>query len=137
MPVEDDHIRDVLTRVRAIAVVGASPKPERPSHDVMTFLQARGYRILPINPGQAGREILGETVYANLASAPKPVDMVDIFRRSDSVGPVVDEAIAIGARVIWMQIGVVDKHAAERAREAGLTVVMNRCPKIEIARLGL
>lgn len=137
MPVEDDHIRDVLTRVRAIAVVGASPKPERPSHDVITFLQARGYRILPINPGQAGREILGETVYANLASAPKPVDMVDIFRRSDSVGPVVDEAIAIGARVIWMQIGVVDKHAAERAREAGLTVVMNRCPKIEIARLGL
>lgn len=137
MPVEDDHIRDVLTRVRAIAVVGASPKPERPSHDVMTFLQARGYRILPINPGQAGREILGETVYANLASAPKPVDMVDIFRRSDSVGPVVDEAIAIGARVIWMQIGVVDKHAAERAREAGLTVIMNRCPKIEIARLGL
>ena len=132
----DAEIRDILTRVKTIAVVGWSPKPDRPSHGVADYLKRRGYRVIPVNPGQAGQEALGETVVATLAEA-GPVDMVDIFRRSDEAGAVMDEAVAVGAKVVWTQLGVVDEAAATRARAAGLMVVMNRCPAIEIPRLGL
>jgi predicted CoA-binding protein len=132
----DSEIRDILTSVKTIAVVGWSPKPDRPSHGVAAFLKRRGYRVIPVNPGHAGQQALGETVVATLAEA-GPVDMVDIFRRSEAAGAVADEAIAVGAKVVWMQLGVVDEAAASRARQAGLKVVMNRCPAIEIPRLGL
>ncbi|MBL9064096.1 CoA-binding protein [Tabrizicola sp.] len=132
----DTEIRDILTSVKTIALVGWSPKPDRPSHGVAAFLKRRGYRVIPVNPGQAGQEALGETVVASLAEA-GPVDMVDIFRRSEEAGAVVDQAIAVGAKVVWMQLGVVDEAAALRARAAGVQVVMNRCPAIEIPRLGL
>ena len=132
----DAEIRDILTRVKTIAVVGWSPKPDRPSHGVADYLKRRGYRVIPVNPGQAGQEALGETVVATLAEA-GPVDMVDIFRRSDEAGAVADEAVRLGVKVVWMQLGVVDEAAAERARAAGLQVVMNRCLAIEIPRLGL
>lgn len=132
----DAEIRDILTSVKTIAVVGWSPKPDRPSHGVAAFLKRRGYRVIPVNPGQAGQEALGETVVATLAEA-GPVDMVDIFRRSTEAGAVADEAVRLGAKVVWMQLGVVDEAAASRARAAGIQVVMNRCPAIEIPRLGL
>lgn len=132
----DAELRDILTGVKTIAVVGWSPKPDRPSHGVAAFLKRRGYRVIPVNPGQAGQQALGETVVATLAEA-GPVDMVDIFRRSEEAGAVADEAVRLGARVVWMQLGVVDEAAAERAREAGVQVVMNRCPAIEIPQLGL
>ncbi len=133
---DDQDIRDILTSVKSIAVVGWSPKPDRPSHGVAAFLKRRGYRVIPVNPGQAGQEALGEVVRATLAEA-GPVDMVDIFRRSDEAGAVVDQAIATGAKIVWMQLGVIDEAAATRARAAGLRVVMDRCPAIEIPRLGL
>lgn len=132
----DSEIRDILTSVRTIALVGWSPKPDRPSHRVAAYLKGRGYRVIPVNPGQAGQQALGETVVATLAEA-GPVDMVDIFRRSQEAGAVADEAVAVGASVVWMQLGVSDEAAAMRARAAGLQVVMNRCPAIEIPRLGL
>ena len=132
----DAEIRDILTRVKTIAVVGWSPKPDRPSHGVAAFLKRQGYRVIPVNPGQAGQEALGETVVATLAEA-GPVDMVDVFRRSEEAGAVADEAVRLGAKVVWMQLGVVDEAAAGRARMAGVQVVMNRCPAIEIPRLGL
>ncbi|MCX7289276.1 MAG: CoA-binding protein [Rhodobacterales bacterium] len=132
----DSDLRTILTSVKTIALVGWSPKPDRPSHRVAAFLAARGYRVIPVNPGQAGQQALGETVVASLAEA-GPVDMVDIFRRSEEAGVVIDEAIATGARVVWTQLGVVDEAAAARARTAGLQVVMDRCPAIEIPRLGL
>ncbi|HMS96270.1 MAG TPA: CoA-binding protein [Tabrizicola sp.] len=132
----DAEIRDILTSVKTIALVGWSPKPDRPSHGVAAYLKRRGYRVIPVNPGQAGQVALGETVVATVAEA-GPVDMVDIFRRSEEAGAVVDEAIVHGAKVVWMQLGVIDEAAAERARQAGLRVVMNRCPAIEIPRLGL
>jgi uncharacterized protein len=132
----DDEIRDILTSVKTIAVVGRSPKPDRPSHGVAAFLKRRGYRVIPVNPGQAGQMALGETVVASLAEA-GPVDMVDIFRRSEEAGAVADEAVRLGAKVVWMQLGVVDPAAANRARAAGVRVVMDRCPAIEIPRLGL
>ena len=136
----DAEIRTLLTTVRSIAVVGWSPKADRPSHRVAAFLKSRGYRVIPVNPGQAGQEALGETVRASLSEVwaeAGPVDMVDIFRRSEEAGAVVDEAIALGAKAVWMQLGVIDEAAAERARAAGLTVVMDRCPAIEIPRLGV
>lgn len=140
----DERIKDVLTRSRTIAVVGISDKPERASHEVALFLQRRGYRIGPVNPGLAGRTLLGETVRATLSDIPEadgPVDMVDIFRRSEHAGAVVDEALAAlkarGLRTVWMQLGVTDAAAAERAREAGIDAVMDRCPKMEIRRLGI
>jgi predicted CoA-binding protein len=132
----DAEIRDILTSVNTIALVGWSPKPDRPSHRVAAFLKARGYRVIPVNPGQAGQTALGETVVASLAEA-GPVDMVDIFRRSEEAGAVADQAVRHGAKVVWMQLGVSDEAAASRARNAGLRVVMNRCPAIEIPRLGL
>jgi predicted CoA-binding protein len=132
----DSELRGILTSVKTIAVVGWSPKPDRPSHRVAAFLKRRGYRVIPVNPGQAGQEALGERVVATLAEA-GPVDMVDIFRRSEEAGAVIDEAISLGAKVVWTQLGVIDEAAAARARAAGLKVVMDRCPAIEIPRLGL
>ena len=133
----DSYLRDILTSVRTIAVVGASPRRERPSHGVMAYLQRRGYRAIPVNPNAAGGKINGETCYARLADVPEPIDMVDVFRRTEMAGGVVDEAIAAGAKVVWMQLGVRDDDAAARAEAQGLKVVMNRCPAIEIPRLGL
>ena len=131
----DDYLRDILESARTIAVVGASPRAHRASHRVMRFLQQQGYRAIPVNPFAATDEILGERVYASLAEIGEPVDMVDIFRRSIAAGSVVDEAIAIGARSVWMQLDVRDDAAAARAEAKGLKVVMNRCPAIEIPRL--
>ncbi len=132
----DDTIRRILTETRRIAVVGASDKAWRPSHGVFEFLLVRGYDATPVNPMLAGRTIHGRAVLASLADA-TPLDMVDIFRASANAGAAVDEAVRLGARVIWMQLGVVDEAAAARARAAGLTVVMDRCPVIEVRRLGL
>jgi uncharacterized protein len=141
----DAYLRDVLSEVRTIAVVGASPRAHRPSHGVMRYLQRQGYRAIPVNPFAAGATILGETCYAALAEIPLdrtgPIDMVDIFRPSEAAGVVVEEVIALGAKpgikAIWMQLGVVDPAAASRAEANGIRVVMNRCPAIEIPRLGL
>lgn len=133
----DDFLRELLTTVRVIAVVGASPRPHRPSHRVMRYLQLRGYRCIPVNPFAAGRTILGERCYASLTDVPEPVDMVDIFRRSEFAGAAVDDAIAAGASAVWMQLDVIDEAAAARAEAKGLKVVMDRCPAIEIPRLGL
>jgi uncharacterized protein len=133
--VDDAEITDILTTSRVIAVVGASPDPSRDSNRVMGFLKQRGYRVIPVNPTSAGEEVHGERILAALQDIDEPVDMVDVFRRSDSVGPIVQDAIAIGARVVWMQLGVVNEEAAQAARAAGLRVVMNRCPRIEIPRL--
>jgi uncharacterized protein len=133
----DSYLRDILTSVRTIAVVGASPRRERPSHRVMAFLQRHGYRAIPVNPNAAGGTILGETCYAALAEVPAPIDMVDVFRRSELAGEAVDAAIAVGAKVVWMQLAVRDDEAAARAEANRLQVVMNRCPAIEIPRLRL
>jgi uncharacterized protein len=135
----DDDIRAILTRVKTFAVVGASPKPERPSYYVMRFLIDRGYIVKPINPGIAGKTIHDQTVYAALADVPAPADVVDVFRASEAVMCVVRDAIVakerLGASVVWMQLGVINEEAAAKARAAGFTVVMDRCPKIEFARL--
>jgi len=133
----DDYLREILTRARVIAVVGASPRAHRPSHGVMRYLQRQGYRVVPVNPNACDGDILGERCHARLADVPERIDMVDIFRRSEFAGMAVDEAIAAGAKYVWMQLGVVDRAAAARAEKAGLKVVMNRCPAIEIPRLGL
>jgi len=136
---DDDYLRGILRRSRTIAMVGASPNWVRPSFFAMKYLQAKGYRVIPVNPVAAGGEILGETVHGSLAEAPGPFQMVDIFRNSEAAGAIVDEAIALketkGIEVIWMQLGVVNEAAAARAEAAGLKVVMNRCPKIEYGRL--
>ena len=135
----DDKIISILTGVRTIALVGWSPKPDRPSHRVAAYLAARGYRVIPVNPGQAGTLALGEEVRATLSEIVDEVDMIDIFRRSEEVGEVVDAALVQfpGLKAIWMQLGVEDQAAAERAEARGVSVVMNRCPAIEIPRLGL
>jgi predicted CoA-binding protein len=133
----DEYLRDILTSAKTIAVVGASPRPQRPSHGVMRYLQGQGYRAIPVNPFVAGSTIHGERCYASLAEIPEEVDMVDVFRRTDMAGGVVEEAIAIGAKIIWMQLGVRDDEAATRAEAHGIRVVMDRCPAIEIPRLGL
>lgn len=131
----DDEIREILCTAKTIALVGASPRPERDSHEVMAFLQSRGYRVIPVNPICAGDAILGERVRASLAEIDEPIDLVDVFRNSEAAGAAADEAIAVKAKAVWMQLGVVNEPAAERARAAGLGVVMDRCPKIEIPRL--
>jgi predicted CoA-binding protein len=133
----DDYLRGILESVRTIAIVGASPRRERPSHGVMAYLQRRGYRTIPVNPNAAGDTINGERCYVSLAEVPEPIDMVDVFRRPEAAGGIVDDAIQAGAKVVWMQLGIRDDAAATRAEAAGLTVVMNRCPAIEIPRLGL
>ena len=131
----DAFIAEVLRSVKTIALVGASVKQNRPSHEVMAFLQGRNYRVIPVNPGLVGQVVLGEPARESLAAIGETVDMVDIFRRSESVAPIVDQAIAIRAKVVWMQLGVRDDAAAAKAQAAGLTVIMNRCPKIEALRL--
>lgn len=136
---DDKKIRSILTSVKTFAVIGASPNPERPSNGVMEFLLEEGYAVKPVNPGIAGKTIHGQPVYARLADVPAPVDVVDIFRASDAVPAIVREALAekdrLGITVIWMQLDIINKDAAAEARAAGLTVVMDRCPHIEIPRL--
>lgn len=131
----DDYIRTILRDARVIAMVGASPNWNRPSFFAMKYLQNKGYRVIPVNPVAAGQEILGETVYATLKEVPVKVDMVDVFRNSEAAGQITDDAIAIGAPIVWMQLGVSNAAAAARAEAAGMKVVMNRCPKIEYGRL--
>jgi predicted CoA-binding protein len=128
-------IRSVLENRRTWAVVGCSPDPGRDSNRIARMLQSRGYRVIPVNPSCS--ELLGERCYASLGDVPEPVDVVDIFRRSSEAGAHVDEAIAVGASAVWMQLGVIDEAAAARARDAGLDVVMDRCPAIELPRLGI
>ena len=136
MPLTTDaEITELLSSVRTIAMVGASDRPDRPSYDVMKFLQDHGYRVLPVNPPITGEHIHGEFVWRDLSEIGDPLDMVDIFRRSADAGEAVDQAIAVGAKAVWMQLGVVNEEAAARAEAAGLKVVMDRCPKIEIGRL--
>ena len=136
IPYTDDYLRGILRGVRTIAVVGASANWNRPSYFVTKYLREKGYRVIPVNPGLDGQELLGERVYKDLASIPEPVDMVDIFRNSEAAGLITEQAIEIGAKVVWMQLGVRNDEAAARAESAGLKVVMNRCPKIEFGRLG-
>jgi hypothetical protein len=131
----DAYIRDILSRHRTIAMVGASPNTSRPSYFAMKYLKQKGFRVIPVNPGQAGKEILGERVYASLDEVPEKIDIVDIFRASDAALGITRNAIKIGAKVVWMQLGVRNEEAARLAEQAGLQVVMNRCPKIEYGRL--
>ena len=131
----DGLIRAILRRVHTIAMVGASARWNRPSYFAMKYLQEKGYRVVPVNPREAGGSILSETAYADLADIPDPVDMVQVFRRADTMMPIAEQAAAIGAKVLWMQLGVRNDRAAALAERAGLRVVMNRCPKIEYGRL--
>ena len=131
----DSYIREILSRYRTIAMVGASANTSRPSYFAMKYLKQKGFRVIPVNPGQAGKEILGERVYASLADIPEKVDIVDIFRSSDAALGITKQAIELGAKVVWMQLGVRNDEAARLAEQAGLQVVMNRCPKIEYGRL--
>ena len=136
IPYSDAKLRRILSSVRTIAMVGASSNWNRPSYFVMKYLQNKGYRVIPVNPGTVGQEHLGEKIYASLRDIPDKIDMVDVFRASDAVGPIVDDAIAIGAKIVWMQLGVRNDAAAAVGEAAGLEVIMNRCPKIEFGRLG-
>tara|TARA_Y100000782_G_scaffold28123_2_gene31447 strand:- start:56065 stop:56490 length:426 start_codon:yes stop_codon:yes gene_type:complete len=133
----DQIVRELLENVATIALVGASKKPQRASYRVMAYLQQCGYKVIPVNPMLAGERLHGEVVKATLAEVETPIDMVDIFRNSDVAGESVDEAIAIGAKAVWLQLGVIDHQAEERAMKDGLTVVMDRCPKIDIPALAI
>ena len=133
----DEDIRELLTSARTIAVVGASDRPSRPSYGVMRILQDHGYRVLPVNPQITGEHVHGEFVWRELAQIGLPIDIVDIFRRPEAAGDAVDQAIFVGAKAVWMQIGVINEEAAERAEAAGLKVVMDRCPAIELPRLAV
>lgn len=134
---DNAYISDILRDTKTIALLGASPNPARPSNSVMRFLLSKGYRVIPVNPGQAGKEILGQTVFATLADIGEPIDMIDVFRAAEYLPAVVDEALALDPRpkVIWGQLSVRDDAAAEKAESGGLKVVMNRCPAIEYPRL--
>lgn len=132
-----EQLRHILETVRTIALVGASEKTNRPSHEVMEYLQAHGYRIIPVNPRLAGQQLLGEAVYADLHALPEPVDMVELFLAPERTDAVIDQAIALNIPIVWMQIGVINHEGAARAEAAGLTVVMDHCPKQEIPRLGI
>ena len=136
---DDDHIRTILTSVKTIALLGASPNVDRPSYSVMRFLLSKGYHVIPVNPGQAGKEILAQKVYARLVDIPEPVDMVDVFRASEYLSGIVDEAIALSPRskFIWGQLSVSDDAAAAKAEAYGISVVMDRCPAIEYPRLNI
>lgn len=134
---DESMIRKILTETKTIALVGASNKPERPAYHVMQFLLSKGYTVIPVNPGLAGNDLLGQTVYADLAAIPDTIDMVDIFRNSEAVPEIVEEAITVGAKTIWMQVGVINEDAAQTAEAAGMQVVMNACPKIEMPKLGI
>ncbi len=133
----DAELREILSTVKTIALLGASPNEDRPSYHVMEFLLQKGYRVLPVNPGQAGKEILGAPVYASLSDIAEPVDMVEVFRASNAVAGIVDEILSLKTlpKVLWTQLGVIDEDAGKRAHDAGLKVVMNRCPAIEYPRL--
>jgi hypothetical protein len=133
----DELMLEILTSSKTIAVIGASDKSHRASYGVMQFLQDKGFRCIPVSPRLAGQTLLGEKVYASLAEIPEPVDMVDMFINSDAAGALTDDAIAIGAKAVWMQLGVINEAAAERARAAGLKVIMDHCPAQEWNRLGL
>lgn len=133
----DEDIRALLESVRTIAMIGASDRPDRPSYGVMAFLQRQGYRVIPVNPQITGEHVHGEFVFRELSQIGEPIDLVDIFRRPQAAGEAVDEAIAAGAKAVWMQLGVINAEAAARAEAAGLKVVMDRCPAIEIPRLGI
>ena len=133
----DEDIKALLEGVRTIAMIGASDRPDRPSYGVMAFLQRQGYRVIPVNPQITGEHVHGEFVFRELSQIGEPIDMVDIFRRPMAAGEAVNEAIAAGARAVWMQLGVINAEAAARAEAAGLAVVMDRCPAIEIPRLGV
>jgi len=138
MPLNSDQqIADLLRTVRTIAMVGASDRPDRPSFGVMRFLLGKGYRVIPVNPQLAGQTIHGQTVVGTLAEIDEPIDLVDIFRNSAAAGPVIDEAVAAGAKAVWTQLGVFNDEAVGRAEAAGLKAVVNRCPAIEIPKLGL
>ena len=138
MPLQSDQeIADLLTSARTIAMVGASDRPDRASYGVMRFLQSKGYRVIPVNPQLAGQTLHGELVAATLAEIGEPIDIVDIFRNSAAAGAVIDEAIAVGAKAVWTQLGVFNDEAVARAEVAGLKAVVNHCPAIEIPRLGL
>lgn len=132
---DDAYIRGILTGNKVVAMVGASPNPVRPSYFVMKYLQEKGFRVIPVNPGHAGKELLGEKFHADLHDIPEKVDIVDIFRNSEVALQVTKDAIDIGAKVVWMQLSVRNDEAAKLAEDAGLKVVMNRCPKIEYGRL--
>jgi predicted CoA-binding protein len=133
----DEDIRELLNSARTIALVGASDRPDRASNYVMKFLQDHGYRVIPVNPQITGEHVHGEYVWRELGQIGEPIDIVDIFRRPAGAGEAVDDAIAVGAKAVWMQLGVINEIAAARAEGAGLQVVMDRCPKIEIPRLGI
>ena len=133
----DEDIADLLRKARTIAMIGASDRPDRASHGVMKFLQDQGYRVIPVNPQITGEHVHGEFVWRELAQIGEPIDIVDIFRKSEDVGPAVDEAIAAGAKAVWMQLGIANAEAAPKAEAAGLKVVEDKCLKIELARSGI
>ncbi|MBK0350299.1 CoA-binding protein [Leclercia adecarboxylata] len=134
---KQNDIAEILSTTRTIALVGASDKPDRPSYRVMKYLLVQGYHVIPVSPKVAGKTLLGQQGYGTLAEVPEKIDMVDVFRNSEAAWGVAQEAVAVGAKTLWLQLGVINEQAAELAREAGMNVVMDRCPAIEIPRLGM